>query len=221
MPRAVSRPAHWSSLSWIRLFSISAMASFFSAMASVFSLSASFFSLSAMASFFSFSAFFFTKMSAARRPALSSMLFTARRTLFFGVVFLRLAMASTSRCCFKGMLVNDIINYRTFSGLHSDQLSWYSGFVDLQPIKNLYLVCNDLCNYNQLTLDGYSGIVKKLPVVASFTGIIFDNEVSITDYVDCSNKTLRKLNFKIEDERGRQVPLNDVDISFSLTFFKD
>ena len=117
--------------------------------------------------------------------------------------------------------INDIINYRTFSGLHSDQLSWYSGFVDLQPIINLYLTCNDLCNYNQLTLDGYSGIVKRLSVVAAFTGIIFDNEVSITAYVDCSNKTLQKLNFKIEDERGRQVPLNDVDVSFSLTFFKD
>ena len=103
--------------------------------------------------------------------------------------------------------VNDIINYRTFSGTHSDQLSWFSGFVDLQPIKNLYLTCNDLCNYNQLTLDGYSGIVKKIPVVSAFTGIIFDNEVSITDYIDCSNKVLRKLNFKLEDERGRQVPL--------------
>ena len=55
-------------------------------------------------------------------------------------------------------------------------------------------------------------------MVASFTGIMFDNEVSTTDYVDCSNKTLRKLNFEIEDERGRQVPLNDVDVSFSLTF---
>ena len=117
--------------------------------------------------------------------------------------------------------VNDIINYRTFSGAHSDQLSWFSGFVDLQPIKNLYLTCNDLCNYNQLTLDGYSGIVKKIPVVSAFTGIIFDNEVSITDFVDCSNKVLRKLNFKLEDERGRQVPLNNVDVSFSLTFFKD
>ena len=116
--------------------------------------------------------------------------------------------------------VNDIINYRTFSGTHSDQLSWFSGFVDLQPIKNLYLTCNDLCNYNQLTLDGYSGIVKKIPVVSAFTGIIFDNEVSITDYIDCSNKVLRKLNFKIEDERGRQVPLNNVDVSFSLTFLK-
>ena len=99
--------------------------------------------------------------------------------------------------------MNDIINYRTFSGAHSDQLRWYSGFVDIQPIKNLYLTCNGLCNYNQLTLDGYSGIVKKLPVVASFTGIIFHNEVSITDFVDCSNKTLRKLNFKKEDEAGK------------------
>ena len=85
----------------------------------------------------------------------------------------------------------------------------------------MYLTCNDLCNYNQLTLDGYSGIVKKIPVVSAFTGIIFDNEVSITDYVDCSNKVLRKLNFKLEDERGRQVPLNNVDVSFSLAFFKD
>ena len=57
--------------------------------------------------------------------------------------------------------VNDIINYKTFSGTHSDQLSWFSGFVDLQPIKNLYLICNDLCNYNQLTLDGYSALLRK------------------------------------------------------------
>ena len=114
-----------------------------------------------------------------------------------------------------------ILNYNVSSGDHSDQLSWYSGFVDLQPIKNIYLVCNDLCNYNQLTLSGYSGIVKKIPVVSAFTGIIFDNEVSLTDYIDCSNKVLRRLNFKIEDETGRQVPLNGVDVAFSLTFFKD
>ena len=31
--------------------------------------------------------------------------------------------------------------------------------------------------------------------------------------MDCSNKVLRKSNFKLKDERGRQVPLNEVSTS--------
>ena len=76
-------------------------------------------------------------------------------------------------------------------------------------------------SFKQLALDAYSGIVKKVPVVSAFTGIIFENEAPITDYIDCSHKVLRKKDFKLEDERGRQMPLNTVDMSFALTFFKD
>ena len=51
--------------------------------------------------------------------------------------------------------------------------------------------------FNQLALDAYSGIVKKIPVVPAFTGIILDNEVPITDYIDCSHKVLRKKGFQV------------------------
>ena len=36
-----------------------------------------------------------------------------------------------------------------------------TNFIDVVPIKSLYLHCNELSNYNQLTSSGYSSIVKK------------------------------------------------------------
>ena len=40
--------------------------------------------------------------------------------------------------------------------------SHYSGFIDLQRVKSLYLRCNEISNYNQLTVAGNSSIIKKL-----------------------------------------------------------
>ena len=95
-----------------------------------------------------------------------------------------------------------------------------SGFVDLVPFKNLYLHCNEISNYNQLTVVGNSSIVKKIPVNVPYLGVINDNELSTVDYIDCSNKLLRRLNFRLTDQFNRVVDLNNVDVSFTLTFFK-
>ena len=82
-----------------------------------------------------------------------------------------------------------------------------SGFLDLVPIKNLYLHCNEISNYNQLTVAGNSSIVKKIPVTVPYLGIINDNEVNEFDYVDCSNKILRRCNFRFSDEFNKTVNL--------------
>ena len=53
-----------------------------------------------------------------------------------------------------------------------------------------------------------------------YSGIINDNELSSFDCIDVSSKMLRRLNFRISDNFNQTVNLNDVDASFSLTFFR-
>ena len=88
------------------------------------------------------------------------------------------------------------------------------------PFKSLYLHCNEISNYNQLTVAGNSSIVKKINVSVPYLGIINDNELSSFDYFDVSNKMLRRLNFRITNNLNQAVNLNGVDISFALTFFR-
>ena len=77
-----------------------------------------------------------------------------------------------------------------------------------------------ISNYNQLTVAGNSSIVKKINVSVPYLGIINDNELSSFDYIDVSNKMLRRLNFRITNNLNQAVNLNGVDISFALTFFR-
>ena len=88
------------------------------------------------------------------------------------------------------------------------------------PFKSLYLHCNEISNYNQLTVGGNSSIVKEINVSVPYLGIINDNELSSFDYIDVSNKMLRRLNFRITNNLNQAVNLNGVDISFALTFFR-
>ena len=77
-----------------------------------------------------------------------------------------------------------------------------------------------ISNYNQLTVAGNSSIVKKINVSVPYLGIINDNELSSFDYIDVSNKTLRRLNFRITNNLNQAVNFNGVGISFALTFFR-
>ena len=95
-----------------------------------------------------------------------------------------------------------------------------SNFVDLVPFKSLYLHCNEISNYNQLTVAGNSSIVKKVNVTVPYLGVINDNELSSVDYIDVSGKMLRRLNFRLTSNLNQVVNLNNVDISFTLTFFR-
>ena len=99
-------------------------------------------------------------------------------------------------------------------------MPYITGFIDLTPVKSLYLHCNEISNFNQLTVAGNSSIVKKIPVNVPYLGIINDNELSNFDYIDVSGKMLRRLNFKLTNHLNENINLNEVDISFTLTFFR-
>ena len=117
--------------------------------------------------------------------------------------------------------INKVLSVYTTSGDASTNVVPYiTGFIDLTPVKNVYLHCNEISNFNQLTVAGNSSIIKKIPVNVPYLGIINDNELSNFDYIDVSGKMLRRLNFRLTDHLNQNMYLNEVDISFTLTFFR-
>ena len=94
-----------------------------------------------------------------------------------------------------------------------------TNFIDLTPVKNVYMHCNAISNYNQLTVAGNSSIIKKIPVNVPYLGVINDSEPSVVDYIDVSNKLFRRLNFRLTDHLNQNINLNEVDVSFTIKFF--
>ena len=103
---------------------------------------------------------------------------------------------------------------------YTSVVPYITNFIDLVPFKSLYLHCNEISNFNELTVAGNSSIVKKINVTVPYPGVINDNELSSVDYIDVSGKMLRRLNFRLINNLNQIVNLNSIDISFSLTFFR-
>ena len=94
--------------------------------------------------------------------------------------------------------INRVIGNTTpATDAYTNVAPYTTNFIDLVPFKSLYLHCNEISNYNQLTVAGNSSIIKKINVSVPYLGIINDNELSSFDYIDVSNKMLRRLNFRI------------------------
>ena len=51
------------------------------------------------------------------------------------------------------------------------------------------------------------GHFKKIPVIADYNQLIYDQTVLGMDYLDCSNQTLSLIDFKIQDHSGDIVNL--------------
>ena len=117
--------------------------------------------------------------------------------------------------------INKVLGVDTTSGdASTNTVPYITGFIDLTPVRSLCLHCNEISNFNQLTVAGNSSIIKKIPVDVPYLGVINDHEISNFDYIDVSGKMLRRLNFRLTDHLNQNLNLNGVDISFTLTFFR-
>ena len=101
---------------------------------------------------------------------------------------------------------------------HNNANPYVSGFVDLFPIRNLYLTCSGLGNFNTMSVSGDRSIVKKIPVNAGYGEMIFDQSVVGIDYLDCIHQTLSRVGFQLKDVFGRVVDLHGNHFSFSIVF---
>ena len=97
---------------------------------------------------------------------------------------------------------------------------WVSGYLNLHPVRNLYLISNTLGTYNSMAINGEWGILKKIPVSANYNQLIYDQSVLGMDYLDCSNQTLSLIDFKPKDHTGEVVNLHGNRASFSIICVK-
>ena len=104
--------------------------------------------------------------------------------------------------------INRVIGNTTpATDAYTNVAPYVSDFIDLVPFKNLYLRCNEISNYNHLTVAGNSSIVKKVPVNVPYLGVINAKELSAEDYINVSGKMLRRLNFRITDHLNQVVEI--------------
>ena len=48
-----------------------------------------------------------------------------------------------------------------------NQNYYVSGYLGLHPVRNVYLICPNLCTYNVMGSSGERNILKKIPVIAN------------------------------------------------------
>ena len=102
-----------------------------------------------------------------------------------------------------GMEVLMLIIYVLLMIVYQYNNPYVSEFINLRPIRNIYLHSSQLSKNNQVNLrTGDSTVVKKVPVTAPHAGIVFDSELNPLDYLDVSNRSFKQYFFWISNSLG-------------------
>jgi len=112
--------------------------------------------------------------------------------------------------------MNSLLKNFTSKGYNTNP--FVSGYVDLYPLRNIYMTSSGLGNFNTMTVTGERSVVKKIPVNTGHGDVIFDQTVTGMDYLDCSHQTLSRISFQLRDIFGNIIPLHGNHISFSIVF---
>ena len=115
---------------------------------------------------------------------------------------------------------NDLLrNYAGTSTVYGkDKGPFVSGFLDLQPIRNIFISSPNLGNFNTLGSRGEANIICKVPVNADFGYLVICNIIANHDFLNCSKQTLRTIEFNLKDVKGNYLPLHGGHCSFSIVF---
>lgn len=95
-----------------------------------------------------------------------------------------------------------------------------SGYVNLNPVRNIYITSPNLGGFNTLCVSGERGIIKKVPVRANYNEMIYDDAVLGIDYLDCSRQSLSRIELQLKDLYGNFINLHGNHWSCSLVFTK-
>ena len=111
------------------------------------------------------------------------------------------------------------INYLLSNYVPSSPLTvWTSSYLNLVPFRYLFISSAALSDYKYSAPNSYSSsIIKKVLVNQQLGGIINDAGSSLSeDFIDVGNRNLKRIDFKITDERGTVMNLYDIPCQFAL-----
>ena len=111
------------------------------------------------------------------------------------------------------------INYLLSNYIASSPLTvWTSSYLNLVPFRYLVISSSALSDYRYSAPNTYSSnIIKKVLISQQLGGIVNDAGSSLSeDYLDVGNRNLKKLDFRITDERGVVMNLYNINVQFAL-----
>jgi hypothetical protein len=112
---------------------------------------------------------------------------------------------------------NDILKISTPTMYYDSGITFVSDFISLQPIHNVYITSPNLGSFD--TIAPFSNnVIKKVPVTVPYGYMIIDQNSTTNDFLNCSNQTIRTLEFHLKDSRGRYINLHGMNVSFSIVF---
>lgn len=118
--------------------------------------------------------------------------------------------------------INEVLSNLEGSNLKYDYNNpFVSGFLNFQPINNIYLHSTNLGNFNSISCDGSQTVIKKIPVNVDYGIMLHDQTVLFNDYNDCSHQNLKMLEFSLRNSRGDLIPLHGVNVNFSIVFCRN
>ena len=111
------------------------------------------------------------------------------------------------------------INYLLSNYVPSNPLTvWTSNYLNLIPFRYVFISSPELSDYRYSAPNTYSSsIIKKVLVSSQLGGIINDAGATLNeDYIDVGNRNIKRISFKITDERGVVMNLYDINCQFAL-----
>lgn len=98
--------------------------------------------------------------------------------------------------------------------------TWTSSYLNLVPFRAIYINCPELTDHHYSAPNSFSSsIIKKVLIDQQLGGVISDFHTGLNeDYIDLSGKNLKRLSFRITDERSNTMNLFNIPIQFSLIF---
>ena len=124
----------------------------------------------------------------------------------------------------QGNNILDPISLSNIIGNYEEQTptatTWTSGLMNLNPFNSLYIVCSELSDFHYSAPDGFSNsIIKKVNMMFNVGGITVNTSPPlVNDWIDVSNRSLKRFRFRITDARGKTVNLHNAPVSFTLLF---
>ena len=114
------------------------------------------------------------------------------------------------------------INYLLSNYVPTTSLTtWTSSYLNLVPFRALYLNSPELTDHHYSSPSNYSSsIIRKILIDQQLGGIVNDAHGGVfsEDFIDVSNKNLKRLSFRLTNEQSKTINLYNIPLEFSLLF---
>ena len=113
------------------------------------------------------------------------------------------------------------INYLLSNYISTSPIdTWTSSYLNLVPFRAVYINSPELADHHISAPSNYSSsIIRKVLVSEQLGGIINDTSAPLSeDYISVGGKNLKRLSFRITDDKSNTLNLYDIPCQFSLIF---